>query len=1337
MENEASIKSRRLAVLLFMSERDDLNRKTLDSLLAQDIREDVGYIVFAPSEKDYLKSFAADKGGVFYISSGSISKDFNRANKLVSRKGLVTFMEAGDTFGRNYLSKMVMRATSKSPRIGDYYMVSMPAKISSVNGEYDIFAKKPAKKKFYKSIVPNREIRFDTMFSTIPRMLRGTWIRGDYFTTHDMDETAVYDAEKAYLYDLAVSSNIMMFSQDTDYSFAGVTDADFRLFQPFYEREFYYDDLNVFWVPYLQKYKKKGRIPTIIQHMAFYELCTRTEANTNNRNKHVVPEEEAYDYLKSWKPVLDLLEDDVILNTYNQAYIRKHPCVHRLMLKIKYDDEDLRYDLYYFKNKFYYGKQNLLVNMMSSQSVDIIYMECKDGVLHLDCEVSDLYFNGKGDFGVELNDVPVPYKLTERYAHTKLFGKSIYKRLAFEADVKLEDVNEQRIRFVYNNEHGRMVIPITFGSHTSKLSKRFRNCYWCFRSDDLNFMAIHNQNSILVKKAGRLSRFKKEQRLRFEMFFKGFRDKKAFIFWLVRLAYFFFKPFMKKRPIWLFFDKIYKGGDSAEYIYKYSCAQDDGIDKYYLIDRKAADYKRLKAEGYKPLVRGSIKHRLIFLYSDLVIVSNSTVFEFNDYSIQTSSYIRDLVDFSVACVQHGMSIQKIAVAQNRLRDNTRLYFCASNYEIENLNRPVYDYAGRDILKLTGVPRYDGLKDCDKKQILISPTWRMQAALAPNGNEGVEREYNPLFKESDYYKIYNSLINDEMLIAAAEKYGYKILYVLHPIVSPQLRDFDRNEFVEIVPSVGDFSYEKAFCESSLMVTDYSGVQFDFAYMRKPVLYLHHKDMPTHYEEGTYHYDTMSFGEICHDNKELVELLIEYMKNGCKMKDEYVRRADDFFVYKDNDNCSRIYPEMLKFTRANEKKTEKTSLFSEIERYKLEGTFFAHIFRTNNPKYKNQDFKKKVKGWDMNMAMKKRAKKYRNTPIQKDKIFFMTYDSNYICNPRYIADEILRRGLPYDLVWGIPNVGRIRKELYPEGIRLVRRGTVQMFRELASSRIWIDNALEFFIYGVPKREGQIYMNTWHGSLGIKKLSGDDVWLERASKCNKYTDFCITNSGFEENVFRTTFWQDTPFLKYGHARNDILFDEEGTRKLKDRLFETYGLEEGTKVFLYAPTFREEGMAGYEDIDYGALRDALKEKFGGDWVILVRWHHKERKFRKVPKGKKWLIDASEYGDMQELLPAIDIGMSDYSSWVYDFILTGRPIFLYAPDIAEYDQARGFYYPIDSTPFPIAGNNAELVKNVSGFDMKKYEQGVKDFLEDKGCYEKGNAAKLIVDKIEEIIQGG
>ena len=112
-------------------------------------------------------------------------------------------------------------------------------------------------------------------------------------------------------------------------------------------------------------------------------------------------------------------------------------------------------------------------------------------------------------------------------------------------------------------------------------------------------------------------------------------------------------------------------------------------------------------------------------------------------------------------------------------------------------------------------------------------------------------------------------------------------------------------MDIIPAVGDMSYETMFRESSLMVTDFSGIQFDFAYMRKPLVYLHHKDIPQHYEEGTFFYDTMAFGEIAHDNDELIDLLCEYMASGCKMKEEYVRRADDFFYYNDHNNCKRIY------------------------------------------------------------------------------------------------------------------------------------------------------------------------------------------------------------------------------------------------------------------------------------------------------------------------------------------------------------------------------------------------------------------------------------------------
>lgn len=1333
MSSDNPLANKLVTVVYISNGNEELDSRSFMSIKANAKNDNIGFVIFAEKNNSVVNDFASAHDTLILAPSANDAADYNRAAEYVSPIGLATFIGSGDIVSKNYFASMINAMEVKTPSVSKYYLLGMTTKQSG-RGENnsDTFAFRNEKPQI-------REIDLTKMFSTVPVFMRGTWIRGDYFSSHKLNESLKYEVERDYLYRAVVKENAMVFNSLESYTYDFITENDFRLCPEVYSEEYYKDCIESFWIPFLGDMNNKyGRVPTIIQYQANYALRARMDANLNNRNKHIISEEDALEYIMGWNSLLKYIDDDVILNEYKQGFAVNDVFLQRMLLRIKYNDESLKYDYYYLDKKLYYGKDSNIVAAISKHTVDIIYMECKDGILHIDGACADIFDNEEGKFECLIGTDPVEIKYTDRYAYTKIFGIAVYKRKTFEVNITLEDARMQRIKFSYTHDRKSVFIPITFGSHFSRLSKRFKNCYWCFKSYDLRYMAMFNANSILVKRVGRLEMFRKEHRLRREMFFKSFHDKKAFIFLLMRKAYFFCRPFMKRRPIWLFFDKIYKGGDSSEYIYKYSCAQDDGIDKYYLIDKNATDYKRLKKEGYKPLKRGSIKHRLIFLYSDMVIASNSTIMEFNDYSIASSSYIRDLINFDVVCVQHGMSIQKIAIAQNRLRDNIKLYFCASPYEIENLNKPVYDYAGRDILKLTGVPRYDGLKDRHKKQIMISPTWRMQAALAPKGNEGVERDYNPLFKETDYFKIYNSLINDKRLIDAAEKYGYKLLYVLHPIVSPQLEDFEKNEHVTIVPSVGDFSYEDAFCESSLMVTDYSGIQFDFAYMRKPVLYLHHKDMPTHYEEGTYHYDTMAFGEICHDNEELIDQLIDYMKNDCKMKPEYVKRVDDFFKFSDNNNCERIYPVMYRHTMAHYVKPERsllTGLPAAISKFRVEGTLMAHIFRTNKPNYPHPGFKAFVAKWDASIAKRARKHRYKHVKVQNNKIFFMTYDSNYICNPRYIADEIIRRGINADIVWGVPHVGRLKTDMYPENIRLARRGTDEMFREMASSKIWIDNALEFLIYNVPKKKNQVYMNTWHGSMGIKKLSGDDVWLKRAALCNKYTNYCITNSVFEENVFRTTFWQDTPFLKYGHARNDVFYDKEEQARLRQRLYEYYGLKEGTKVFLYAPTFREAGMAGYEDVDYGRLKKALDGKFGGDWVILVRWHHKERKLRKVPKGKKWLLDASEYGDMQELLPAVDAGMSDYSSWVYDYILTGCPVFLYVPDIANYDQARGFYYPLESTPFPLAGDNDALVKAVEDFDMDDYEKKVKAFLEDKGCYETGDAAKKIVDKIEEIIR--
>ena len=127
-----------------------------------------------------------------------------------------------------------------------------------------------------------------------------------------------------------------------------------------------------------------------------------------------------------------------------------------------------------------------------------------------------------------------------------------------------------------------------------------------------------------------------------------------------------------------------------------------------------------------------------------------------------------------------------------------------------------------------------------------------------------------------------MINDKKLIETAKKHNYKITYLLHPAISAQKEDFEKNEDVEIIAATDNMNYEKILTEASLMVTDYSGVQFDFAYMRKPIVYYHPNELPPHYDAGGLQYETMGFGPICKTHEEIVAQL-----------------CDDY------NNCERIY------------------------------------------------------------------------------------------------------------------------------------------------------------------------------------------------------------------------------------------------------------------------------------------------------------------------------------------------------------------------------------------------------------------------------------------------
>ncbi|MBS7360514.1 MAG: CDP-glycerol glycerophosphotransferase family protein [Oscillospiraceae bacterium] len=374
--------------------------------------------------------------------------------------------------------------------------------------------------------------------------------------------------------------------------------------------------------------------------------------------------------------------------------------------------------------------------------------------------------------------------------------------------------------------------------------------------------------------------------------------------------------------------------------------------------------------------------------------------------------------------------------------------------------------------------------------------------------------------------------------------------------------------------------------------------------------------------------------------------------------------------------------------------------------------------------------------------------KKTPIQNNKVVVMHYDNKYQCNPAYICNEILRQELPWEIVYvvGKKEVENI-PPVCPEKIRVVARNSFDHFKEMASAKIWLDNAMCCTWEYVPKKKGQFYINTWHGSMGLKRIDSEKIVIEkwkRASKlASRDVDFMISNSAFETDVYRTTYWKDpesTKILELGHPRNDILFCDESEKKnLKRKVCEFFDVPEDTDFILYAPTFRDSKSLKVYDINYDNLIKGAQKRFGGKWMVINRYHFKVAaalsNVKEISENPN-ILNGNDYADIQELMAVCKIGITDYSSWICDYILTDGYGFIYANDLDDYNSERGFYYPLESTPFPIATDNDGMLENLVNFDENLYSEKKVQFLKDRGCKETGNASEKVVDLMKQIIDG-
>lgn len=347
-----------------------------------------------------------------------------------------------------------------------------------------------------------------------------------------------------------------------------------------------------------------------------------------------------------------------------------------------------------------------------------------------------------------------------------------------------------------------------------------------------------------------------------------------------------------------------------------------------------------------------------------------------------------------------------------------------------------------------------------------------------------------------------------------------------------------------------------------------------------------------------------------------------------------------------------------------------------------------------------------------------------PVDKEKIVCSNFNGKgYGDNPRYITEEFLRRG-KVRVYWLL----REPDQKVPAGISPLRYGSLRSFYHLATAGFWIDNNRKEPY--VVKRKKQYYLQTWHGSIPLKKIEKDaedslsDFYKLNAVRDAKMTDLMIADSAFSAELYRNSFWYDGEIKRLGTPRFDALFDKSDVPVIKDDL----GIKKEQFVVLYAPTFRNNFHKSVYDIDLQKVKAVLGETTGKEIAVLVKMHPN------IPEGsikfdKSVARDVSAYPDIYDLLKISDVLITDYSSTMFEFpVADPKPVFCYAKDKDDYD--RGFYFDLDELPFLFAKSNDELIEGIKSFDQEEYEHRLKAFYKKIELYADGRASKNVTDQL-------
>ncbi|HVM16799.1 MAG TPA: CDP-glycerol glycerophosphotransferase family protein [Gaiellaceae bacterium] len=362
--------------------------------------------------------------------------------------------------------------------------------------------------------------------------------------------------------------------------------------------------------------------------------------------------------------------------------------------------------------------------------------------------------------------------------------------------------------------------------------------------------------------------------------------------------------------------------------------------------------------------------------------------------------------------------------------------------------------------------------------------------------------------------------------------------------------------------------------------------------------------------------------------------------------------------------------------------------------------------------------------------------RNGHRRRSVVVFDSFGGKYSDSPRAVSEALFRREAPIEHVWGIGrNAGPV-----PAYVTAVPPGSPRHLAALREADAIVGN--DVLPYAFAKAPGATYLQTWHGTP-LKRIAFDVPRPSFPGSKRHYEvdlgrdvarwDVLLSPNRFSTAILPNAFRYGGELAETGYPRNDLLLAPERD-EIRDRVRARLGIGDGVTAALYLPTWR--------DGDYWSLAldpHAIRETLGGSCVLLVRAHGLLAATGAPVEAHPSVRNVTDYQDLRELYLAADALVTDYSSAMFDFAVTGKPIVFYVYDLERYrDELRGFYFDlVGEAPGPLVRTSEEVAAALGDLDaVARRHAGAYARFRDRFCHlDDGRASERVADLLLERLE--